>query len=164
VKRYLAILALLASLAGAAEVTSAPELESQVSAVVAGSQLTIVHFWAPWCPNCNSELKNGEWTKFVAAHPDIKVIFITTWNDKQGSDLLAKYGLGTQANFTSYLHPNHSKKREDKMSTFMGLPVTWIPSTWIFKDGKLRYALNYGEIHFDMLQQLVDDSTNAWKH
>jgi len=48
------------------------------------------------------------------------------------------------------------------MKTFMGLPVTWIPTTWVFKDGELRYALNYGELRFDMLQQLVRDSTNDW--
>ena len=28
--------------------------------------------------------------------------------------------------------------------------------------GKLRYALNYGEIRFPMLQQMVDDSTSKW--
>jgi hypothetical protein len=42
------------------------------------------------------------------------------------------------------------------------LPVSWIPTTWIFKAGDLRYALNYGEIRFPILQQLVADSNSDW--
>ena len=45
---------------------------------------------------------------------------------------------------------------------FLDTPVTWLPSTWIFKNGKLYFALNYGEIRFPVLQQLVDDSTTKW--
>ena len=163
-KRYLVLFALLASFAAAADINPAADLERQVAAAVQGPQVTLVHFWAPWCPNCKAELKDGDWAKFVNSHPEVKVIFITTWNDKQGLEALTKYGLGTQPNFTSYLHPNPSRHREDKVSSFLGLPVNWIPTTWIFKDGKLRYAFNWGELHFSVLQQLVDDSSNAWKH
>lgn len=41
----------------------------------------------------------------------------------------------------------------EEMTSFLGLPVSWLPSTWVFRDGKLRYALNYGEVSFPMLQQ-----------
>lgn len=44
------------------------------------------------------------------------------------------------------------------MTSFMGLRVGWIPSTWVFQNGRLRYALNYGQIRFPILQQLVEDA------
>ena len=39
---------------------------------------------------------------------------------------------------------------------------TWIPTTWIYRDGQLRAALNYGEVRFPLLQQLVDDAREKW--
>jgi hypothetical protein len=48
------------------------------------------------------------------------------------------------------------------MTTFLGQPMGWIPATWIYRDGKVRYALNYGEIRFPILQQLVDDAQPKW--
>jgi hypothetical protein len=50
------------------------------------------------------------------------------------------------------------------MTEFLGLPVTWIPSTWVFRAGTLCYALNYGELRFPMLQQLVRDAADKWEH
>jgi hypothetical protein len=46
----------------------------------------------------------------------------------------------------------------------MGLPVTWVPTTWVFREGRLRVAFNYGEIRFPVLQQLVDDARSEWEH
>ena len=76
--------------------------------------------------------------------------------------MLAKNGIGPQRNFRLYLHENPSRIDGEKMMTFWGLPVTWTPTTWIFRNGRLRYALNYGEIRFPLLQQLVDDTTGKW--
>ena len=44
------------------------------------------------------------------------------------------------------------------------LPLSWIPTTWIYKGGDLRYALNYGEIRFPVLQQFLADSQSEWSH
>jgi thiol-disulfide isomerase/thioredoxin len=139
-------------------------IEQKVSEAVKSSQITVVHFWATWCPNCKAELSNNGWSDFVAANPEVNFIFISTWDDKPPGPGLEKYGLGTQKNLLILQHPNPSRKTEDKMTTFMGLPVSWIPSTWIFREGQLRYAMNYGELHFPMLQQLVQDSSDKWKH
>jgi len=39
----------------------------------------------------------------------------------------------------------------------------WTPSTWIFhKNGRLAYALNYGEIDMELLQQLIDYAVRPW--
>ena len=32
----------------------------------------------------------------------------------------------------------------------------------MFRDGKLAYAMNYGEVRFPMLQQMIDDSRAKW--
>jgi hypothetical protein len=42
------------------------------------------------------------------------------------------------------------------------MPVSWIPTTWVYRDGRLRYALNYGELRFPVLGQLIKDSTEKW--
>ena len=39
-----------------------------------------------------------------------------------------------------------------------------IPTTWVYRAGKLRVAFNYGEIRFPVLQQMVDDARAEWKH
>jgi thiol-disulfide isomerase/thioredoxin len=139
-------------------------LEQRVSALVQAPKITVVHFWAPWCGNCKSELANEGWKNFIAANPEVEFVFITAWSDDKGDGraLLASYGLGPQKNFQLHLHPNTSRRAADKMTTFLGLPVTWVPTTWVFREGKLRYALNYGEVRFPMLQQLIADSSDKW--
>ena len=51
-----------------------------------------------------------------------------------------------------------------KIKQFAGLPLSWIPTTWVYKGGDLRYALNYGEIRFPVLQQFLADSESEWSH
>jgi hypothetical protein len=40
--------------------------------------------------------------------------------------------------------------------------LSWIPATWLYKGGELRYALNYGEMRFEVLQQFIADSNAKW--
>lgn len=142
-----------------------PPLEAEVGAIAAGPHVTIVHFWAPWCPNCRAEMTPEGWARFVGANPAVKVVFINFWHRGQdGAAALAKAGLGAQPNFTALTHPNPASKGDERTKSFLGLPVTWLPSTWVFRDGRLRYALNYGEVRFDLLQQLVDDARDKWAH
>ena len=140
-------------------------VEKQVAGIVAGAQVTIVHFWAPWCPNCRAEMTPGGWAKFINDNPKVQVVFINLWH--KGEDpapKLAAAGLGTQPNLRLITHPNPSRTAADRVNVFLGLPLTWLPSTWIYRDGKLRVAFNYGEIRFPVLQQMVDDATNKWTH
>lgn len=134
-------------------------IEQQVTEMVKAPSVTVVHFWATWCPNCRAENTSGGWKTFVEANPNVKVVFVTVRDDKSGAEELTKYGLGGQKNFTVLQHPNASRNPETEMTSFMGLRVGWIPATWVYQNGRLRYALNYGRIRFPILQQLVEDAT-----
>ena len=160
-KRLAATLALLAMILPLRS-AEASSIEQQVADAVKSPKVTVVHFWATWCGNCKAELANGGWRDFVAANPDANIIFITTWDAKPGAPELEKYGLGAQKNLTVLQHPNASRKKGEMMNVFLGLPVSWLPTTWVFRDGVLRYAVNYGELRFPMLQQMVADSTAKW--
>ena len=137
-------------------------LEREVAELVKSPDVTIVHFWAPWCPNCAAELKSGGWKKFLEDNPKVKVVFITVRDERDGAKELAKFGLGPQKNFLHLQHPNPSRRPETEMTSFMGLRVGWTPATWIYRNNRQRYALNYGQIRFSILQQLVDDTDPKW--
>ena len=95
----------------------------------------------------------------------MKVIFISVWGSAENDmRLLEAQGLGGLPNFLALRHPNQARTRADRISSFMGMPLSWVPTTWVFKDGKLRFAFNYGEVRFPILQQLVADSLDSWRH
>jgi thiol-disulfide isomerase/thioredoxin len=154
-------LVLLVSAASATE--SEPlAVEREVKDLVASKEVTVVHFWAPWCSNCIVEQKDDGWANFIAGNPRVRFVFIEAWNDgKDSRESLAKYNIGTQPNLTLLVHPA-PRRGEGRMRAFMALPVTWLPSTWVFRNGRLSYALNHGEVRFPILQQLVDDAGADW--
>ena len=160
----LLMLATVVPLGATAPVTD--PLEMQLTELVAGPQVTVVHFWAPWCPNCRAEMSPATgWAKFLAANPDVKVVFLNIWHKGQDpAPRLAAAGLGTQPNLLLLTHPNPSRLAADRLNSLLGLPITWVPTTWVFREGKLRVAFNYGEIRFPVLQQMVDDARNEWEH
>ena len=135
--------------------------EQQVTEAIKASGLSVVHLWAPWCSNCQAELKSGGWTKTVKGNPDVKFFFVSVWNSgEDGRAVLAKYDIAQQPNVTILADPG--PRGVDHIKQFAGLPLSWIPTTGIFKGGDLRYALNYGEIRFPILQQLIADSNSEW--
>ncbi len=157
------LIALTAMLAtGRAETVEA--FEQRLGEAVAGDQITVVHLWATWCPNCWREHDNDGWKRFIAANPEVKVIFVSVWGSKEDDAAeLAKYDLGPQQNFEIWRHPNQSRRGAERMTTLLGQKATWIPTTWVYRGGTLRYAINYGEVRFEMLQQMVEDSRpNQW--
>jgi thiol-disulfide isomerase/thioredoxin len=164
-KRFLALLVLAASIGGMRAANDGAALERQVAEAIKSPKITVVHLWAPWCPNCNAELASNGWSTFVNTNPDVNFVFVTMWkapNGADGTSLLKKSGLGTQKNFTRLVHPDPRFKEGERVETFLGLPLSWLPATWVFREGKLRYALNYGELSFPMLQQLVRDTGEKW--
>jgi len=162
--RALLMLGLATATLSYADEAPAPSIEQQLAAVTKSSAVTVVHFWAPWCPNCRSELSNNGWSDFIGANPGANFVFVTIWNPTDGRAVLEKYGVGGQKNFQLLLHPNGSRLKGKKVDQMLGIPISWIPSTWVFRDGKLRYAMNFGELHFPILQQLIKDSSDHWDH
>jgi thiol-disulfide isomerase/thioredoxin len=146
----------------ATDIFAVSPAEQQVVEAIKAPSLSVVHLWAPWCSNCQSELKSGGWLKAVKANPDVKFYFISVWNGgEDGRAMLAKYELANQPNVTILADPG-PRTGDGKIKRFLDLPFSWIPTTWIYKGGDLRYALNYGEVRFDVLQQFFADSNSKW--
>jgi thiol-disulfide isomerase/thioredoxin len=137
--------------------------EQKVLDAIKSPDLTVVHLWAPWCSNCQAELKNGGWLKIVRDNPQVHFYFISVWNGgEDGSAILRKFDIPDQPNVTILADPGPRGK--DHIKQFAGLPVSWIPTTRVYKGGDLRYALNYGEVRFPVLQQFIEDSRSEWSH
>ncbi len=139
-------------------------VEQQVVEAIKAPGVSVVHLWAPWCSNCQAEMKSGGWSKMVKDNPATKFIFVSIWNNgEDGRAMLKKFEIGEQTNVTIVADPG-PRSGPEKVKRFLDLPVSWIPTTWVFKGGDLRYALNYGEVRFPVLQQFLGDSDNAWSH
>ena len=141
-----------------------PSAEQTVLEAIKSPDLTVVHLWAPWCSNCQAELKSGGWAKIINENPKVNFWFVSVWNDGQdGRAMLKKFNIADQPNVTILADPG-PRRGENKIKQFAGLPLSWIPTTWIYKGGELRYALNYGEVRFPVLQQFLADSESEWSH
>jgi thiol-disulfide isomerase/thioredoxin len=137
--------------------------EQKLLEAIKSPELSVVHLWAPWCSNCQAELKSGGWLKMVKDNPEVKFYFVSVWNGgEEGRDTLKKFGIGEQPNVTILADPG--PRGENRIKQFAGMPLSWIPTTWIYKGGELRYALNYGEVRFPVLEQFIADSKSEWSH
>jgi thiol-disulfide isomerase/thioredoxin len=153
---------LFAAFAGMSSFAASPA-EQQLSEAIKAPGLSVVHLWAPWCSNCQAELKSGGWLKTIKENPQVKFYFVSVWNGgEDGRAMLTKFEIAAQANVTILADPG--PRGADKIKRFLDLPLSWIPTTWVFKGGDLRYALNYGEVRFDVLQQFLADSNSEWSH
>ena len=137
--------------------------EQKVVEAIKAPNVTVVHLWAPWCPNCQAELKSGGWTNTVKENPNVHFYFVSVWNGgEDGRAVLQKFQIADQPNVTILADPG--PRGENHITQFAGLPVSWIPTSWIYKGGDLRFAFNYGEMRFPVLQQLLTDSESPWSH
>jgi len=100
----------------------------------------------------------------VKDNPQVKFYFVSVWNDGgDGKSMLQRFQIADQPNVTVLADPG-PRRGDNKIKQFAGMPVSWIPTTWVYKGGDLHYALNYGEVRFDVLQQFLEDSQNEWSH
>jgi len=135
--------------------------EQKVLSAIKTPDLTVVHLWAPWCSNCQAELKSGGWFKMIKDNPQVKFYFVSVWNNgEDGRAMLKKFNIADQPNVTILADPG-PRRGENKIKQFAGLPLSWIPTTWVYKGGDLRYALNYGEVRFPVLRNFVADWRDA---
>src|SRR3954463_2032278 len=66
---YIIVLALAMAIAGLQAEPSAAE--QKVVEGIKSPHLSVVHLWAPWCSNCQAELKSGGWVKTVQDNPQV---------------------------------------------------------------------------------------------
>ncbi len=138
--------------------------EERVQALVGrGDSVYVVHFWAPWCPNSLAELEAG-WADLVRANPGVGFAFVTVWNNgKPGADVLRGHGLPERV--LEIVQPDRgpSTNQALRRMAFLGRPMTWVPSTWIFTPkGRLAFALDYGEMDMPTLQHLIEMASHGW--
>jgi thiol-disulfide isomerase/thioredoxin len=156
--------AIVAALFAPISIRAESSAEEEILAAIKSPDISIVHLWAPWCSNCQAELKSGGWLKTIKDNPQVKFYFVSVWNDGQdGRGMLQHFQLAGQSNVSILADPG-PRRGDNKIKQFVGLPLSWIPTTWIFKSGDLHYALNYGEVRFPLLQQLIEDSKSEWSH
>jgi thiol-disulfide isomerase/thioredoxin len=156
-------LSILAALCAVASLRAESPAEQKVLGAIKSPDLTVVHLWAPWCSNCQAELKSGGWLKMVKDNPRVRFSFVSVWNNgDDGGGMLKKFEIADQPNVTILADPG--PRGSNHIKRFAGMPLSWIPTTWIYKGGDLRYAFNYGEVNFPVLQQFIEDSKSEWSH
>lgn len=160
----LTLVAAFSFLVAALSALGAGPAEQQAAEVIKGPGSTVVHLWAPWCSNCQAEMKTGGWSKMIKENPQTQFVFVSVWNSgDDGKAMLKKFEIGEQPNVT-ILADAGPRSGNDRIKRFLDMPLSWIPTTWVYKGGDLRYALNYGEVRFPVLQQFLEDSNSEWSH
>lgn len=141
------------------------DVEAAVEAAVQGDGVHVVHFWAPWCGNSRAEFESG-WYEVVEANPDVSFTFVTIWNDgRDGEATLRRYGIPERVAVYAQPDLGPSADRANRRTTFLGMPLSWTPTTWIFnRRGKLAYAFNYGEVSAEMLVTAIGHARDEWTH
>src|ERR1044071_10504848 len=87
----------LATLLATASLRAESPAEPKIIEAIKSPDLSVVHFWAPWCSNCQAELKSGGWAKIINDNPKVKFCFVSVWNDGQdGRAMLRKFGIADQ--------------------------------------------------------------------
>lgn len=135
------------------------DAERTVSEAISREGVHVVHVWAPWCDNSLNE-HGPVWQGFAARHPDASLTFVTVWNEgASGADRLGADGIAA----AEVVVPGPKPEKADRRMTFLGLPVTWIPTTWVFnRGGLLAYAFNYGELSADELARAIEAAGKDW--
>src|SRR3977135_3156530 len=111
---------ILAALVAAASLRAESPAEQRVIEAIKSPDLSVVHLWAPWCSNCQAELKSGGWVKTVKDNPQVKFYFVTGWNNgEDGRAMLQKFQSADQPNATILAAPG-PRKGDNKIKQFAG--------------------------------------------
>src|SRR5256885_10789576 len=92
---FLALLAAVVSTTAAQErdLVTAGSAEQKMAGAIQSPNVTVVHLWAPWCSNCQAELKSGGWAQTIKDNPNTHFYFVSVWNGgEDGRALLLKFG------------------------------------------------------------------------
>ena len=138
------------------------DAERAVHSAVERGGLQVVVFWAPWCGNSISQLERGL-ADAIRENDDVGFTFVSLWaSGDDGIEELRAYDIPERATVVAQPGVGQDAPKEERDTMFLGLPVTWIPTTWVFRDGSLATAFNYGEVTRDQLQQALDGARSTW--
>ena len=150
-----------------------PPMSPSLSAVdaalretVAADGVHVVHVWAPWCDNSLHE-HAPVWSDLARSENGISdlgadsVTFVTVWNEgESGAATLAETGV---TGVRELVVDGPKPEKPDRRLTLLGLPVSWIPTTWVFnRNGLLATAFNYGEVSAERLAEAVEGARSGW--
>lgn len=139
--------------------------ERRVREMLAADGIHVVHFWTPSSENSISEFGKG-WFELIENNGDVEFIFVTIWNDGEiGRSVLKKFVILDRITALALPDDGPSAIEAGRRRSFLGLPLTWAPSTWIFhQNGRLAFAMNYGEMGMNEVQTLIDMTRQEWEH
>src|SRR5471032_2228040 len=99
-------LSILAAVLAISSLRADSPAEQKVLEAIKSPDISVVHLWAPWCSNCQAELKSGGCTKMVKENPKVNFLFVSVWNGgEDGKAMLAKYEIANQPNVTILADP-----------------------------------------------------------
>src|SRR5437667_11098825 len=108
-------LLIFATLLTATSLRAASPAEQKILEAIKSPDLSVVHLWAPWCSNCQAELKSGGWLKMAKATAQVKFYFVSIWNDgEDGNAILEKVQITDQPTVTVRADPA-TRKRDGKL-------------------------------------------------
>ncbi len=138
------------------------DAEVAVRGILAEPGVHVIHFWAPWCGNSVDEFP--AWHALLNENrPDATFAFVTVWNNgRSGREKMNNNGIPSDVAEILQADRGPSGIKELRRKEFLGLPMTWIPSTWIFRGDTLAYAINYGEVSEATLRTLIEDAGRSW--
>src|ERR1700681_4788199 len=113
---------ILAALVAAASLRAESPAERRVLEAIKSPNLSVVHLWAPWCSNCQAELRSGGWLKMVKDNPHVKFYLVSVWNGgEDGRAKLKKFEISDQPNVTILADPG--PPRGNHIKQLPGLPL-----------------------------------------
>ena len=139
--------------------TAHPPTDAALRETVAADGVHVVHVWAPWCDNSLNEHR-PVWSDWRGLGAD-SVTFVTVWNEgESGAETLRETGVEGVA---EVVVPGPKPEKPDRRLRLLDLPVTWIPTTWVFnRGGLLATAFNHGEVSRAQLVEAIEGARRDW--
>lgn len=133
------------------------QAEERVREILSTGGIHVIHLWSPWSENSISTLRNG-WFELIENNGDVTFTFVTIWNDGEvARSVLEKYVILDRIEALAVSDPGPSSIEENRRRSFLGMPLTRTPSTWIFhQNGRLAFAMNLGVMGMNEVQSLID--------
>src|SRR5437773_10594526 len=121
-------LLIFATLLAATSLRAESPAEQKIIEAIKSPDLSVVHLWAPWCSNCQAELKSGGWLKMAKENPQVKFYCASISNDgEDGHAILQNFQITDQPNVTILADPA-PRKGAGQTKQFAGMPLPRLPT------------------------------------